>query len=101
MTINATDGEKCLGSATLILDEPSDSLCLAILNGRGFFGVFREIGNPILVVDGLELVRDLSFSYVGYQPSQVTKLCMGDFIGNEHRNVVSETDWEQSVRDFL
>jgi hypothetical protein len=99
--LSASKGKEIVGSGFLLLEEPSASLCLTILNGRGFFGLFQEAEHPIMVLDGLNLPRDLCFSYVGHHPSQVTKLCMGDFVGDEHRAVLSQTNWDSSVRDFL
>jgi hypothetical protein len=79
-------------------------LCFVALSGRGWFGLLHkraEGGDEVLFVQKLEIARNSQFEYLSIGRSNVTKFCIGDYLGGIHQNITPKGGWAPTVRDFL
>jgi len=94
------------GSIVSSVDLPprkTESICFAIISGRGYLGVFlkpHQEGKPPVMLHEFSLPRNIHFSYVSKKNSKLSKLCIGNFFGEHHQEVRFDDHWENPVKEL-
>lgn len=85
-------------------DFEKQEYCFTVIHGRGYLGIFSlphvENKEPIFLVPYV-IPREHKLQYISHANSTVSKLCIGDFFGEERVNVDYETEWKSNMNDFL
>ena len=83
--------------------KPND-ICFSIIYGRGYFGLFNkphiEGKEPLILVE-MSMRRSHNFYYLSQLPSNVSRLCIGDFLGENRIDINLDTQWDSQMKDFL
>jgi hypothetical protein len=78
--------------------------CITILSGRGFVGILFHSNaekQEMVAIHELVIPRDSFFSLVLSKPCNISKLCIGDYLGVSRHHFDDENQWSSTVRDFL
>lgn len=89
------------------IERNSSHICWKVLSGRGFFGLFltdnirNQKPSPIFL-SKLDFPRKHKFTYQSNGFSNLTALCVGDYLGNNRISIEASNDqWDSNINDFL
>ena len=80
--------------------------CFTLLYGRGSFVLFPTpedgaVAKDVLSFDQITIPRGTRFSFTANKAISLSRLCMGDFIGEKRLDLDYDERWDLHVRDFL
>lgn len=80
-----------------------DEICLRLLYGRNCLAVVKQSdGADSLLLTDLEIPREWKFAIDFHKSANISRLCMGDFLGNARLQPKLNEEWNSmKIRDFL
>ena len=107
LDIKLLNDDQLIETARVTKSHKLQTYCFNIISGRGYFGMFgmnnhHDQDGEQLFVKEMNISRQHLFKYVSRKPSNITRLCIGDFFGNKRVHFrPDDDDWKSNVRDFL
>ena len=82
----------------------TNEFCFSLISGRGYVSVFsmpHVEGKEPLILYEMSIPRTYKLSFASHKESNVSKLCIGDFFGEQRPARNMDTEWSSHIRDFL
>jgi hypothetical protein len=96
--------ERVISKERISVEAGARELCVTVISGRGFMGVFlgpNKEKQEVVGIHELSIPRESSFEYQWLSPGNISRLCIGDYLGVPRHDIQVDNVWPSRVRDFL
>ena len=103
LNIRGLSNQQTIAASTF--NSTNSLFCLNLLYGRGTFVLLQrpEGDSPAdtTLPFPITLPRDIAFTFTSHTQSNLTELCLGDFLGTSLPPIPDSHAWDTHVHDFL
>ena len=103
LNIRGLSNQQTIAASTF--NSTNSLFCLNLLYGRGTFVLLQrpEGDSPAdtTLPFPITLPRDIAFTFTSHTQSNLTELCLGDFLGTSLPPIPNSHAWDTHVHDFL